>query len=752
MDRDTVDVYEAGADVYAERRRFAPIEPRRSPPRCRRASDEPTSGAGLAWPCHTSGRRSSASTLPTPCCTGRGRHCVCKRTWLPCHYAGVASTAHGQDGRTSISHRGALPLALADLHHATAVGAPVSLSLFAGDGGDHRRRRRPPRPALHPLDTRAALGPAHRQGIDVLGIDVGSEPDWPSLRYAARRAGVVARRVGPGHAAAVSAGSTRTLRGRPRCGLCPAGQPVLAGPARGRPGHPRPRPPRTFVRPRPIGMTDLVKRATAAPPSSRPTSTRRRRPPRAAVHWLRPGCALLRRVSPGGGRGQPAAPRCRLAARRRSVACRCTSEDAEPERPQRLDPVRRLPSTTSAPAGTPALTASVHHDERHPCRPRSRPSRPTTPACMRRAARAGRHPRHRSSRASTSGRTLALLLHTRAGRSSARRRHAAGLRPALPAVAQWATDTRLDHPNLISPSPSPASCRRRLPLPGGRVRRRQLDDRRDPRAAGLGAAHCAARVRVDVIGPPFGGSSDLGRRHPDGGLIDGTSPVASSRSVPKPPDAAHRGDGRRFGASSACPWPARCSRLEVQQWAHPLRRARARVRRRRDGRPRRAWARRPRRPMPDARRRAPRCRAVAEVRRSPACFGSPRSVFADVTHPSSACRRRTCAGHRCDLRSAVSPARPARDRRPPYLGLSIPFWPTACGGAGPGGAFTLAAVRSSHRSRWAQGSRGRGHTAVRHRRLGSRRVGDVDAVSCRYSPASFVAVFAGARTHPWRAR
>jgi TDG/mug DNA glycosylase family protein len=156
-----------------------------------------------------------------------------------------------------------LPGALADVHRATAVGAPVVLTLFAGEGT-----------RIADVDDDLAGRPVSlwtpARVSDVL-VGAGFEVDaieelvtgWPQLRVTARRAQTLADHVGPG---------MRLLL----CGLNPSLYSADVGVNYARPGNrfwpamleaglaTVDRDPWHLLRRHAIGTTDLVKRATVA--------------------------------------------------------------------------------------------------------------------------------------------------------------------------------------------------------------------------------------------------------------------------------------------------------------------------------------------------------------------------------------------------------------------------------------------------------------------------------------------------------
>jgi double-stranded uracil-DNA glycosylase len=160
--------------------------------------------------------------------------------------------------------RSRLPLAFADLHRATAVGAPVELVVFEGDA-EHgpfpdddfpgrRFSRWPPDLLEH-----VVLG----AGFDVELLEVGERRPGRSILVQARRARTLPDVVGPGMRMLV-------------CGLNPSLYAADAGIGYARPGNrfwpaavasglaSRDRDPRHLLLRHGVGMTDVVKRATVA--------------------------------------------------------------------------------------------------------------------------------------------------------------------------------------------------------------------------------------------------------------------------------------------------------------------------------------------------------------------------------------------------------------------------------------------------------------------------------------------------------
>jgi TDG/mug DNA glycosylase family protein len=259
VDRATVEVYEAGADVYLGRggprdhgaaEAFGrSVEGWRADLGCGPGYEAPHLGSPLvgidaAWAMlvHAPGHKVQADLADLPLRTG----CL-----------------GGAWARRSYQHlpHEQLPAAMAELHRVTAVGALVELRLFAGEGtwiadddlpGRLFSRWTPGR------ITDVLVG----AGFEVRSTEVG-DGDWPDLVVRARRVRSLADHVGPG---------MRLLL----CGLNPSLYSADRGVNFARPGNrfwpavleaglaTVDRDPRALLRDHHIGMTDLVKRATVA--------------------------------------------------------------------------------------------------------------------------------------------------------------------------------------------------------------------------------------------------------------------------------------------------------------------------------------------------------------------------------------------------------------------------------------------------------------------------------------------------------
>lgn len=188
---------------------------------------------------------------------------------------------------------GALPAALAEAHRVLAVGAPIVLTVFAGEGtritdaDDDLPGRR-----FSLWTAEALVDVLVGAGFDVTSVEV-LDRDWPQLRVTARRARSLADQVAPG---------MRLLL----CGLNPSLYAADRGVSFARPGNrfwpalleaglaTVDRDPRHLLRHHGIGTTDLVKRATVAAAELAPAEyaagvARLER----LCAWLRPGALYL---------------------------------------------------------------------------------------------------------------------------------------------------------------------------------------------------------------------------------------------------------------------------------------------------------------------------------------------------------------------------------------------------------------------------------------------------------------------------
>jgi TDG/mug DNA glycosylase family protein len=155
-----------------------------------------------------------------------------------------------------------LPAALADLHRALAVDAPVGLTLFAGGGTALSHDDLPGR-RFSLWEPEALTDVLVGAGFAVESLEVEATGDWPGVRVRARRLRTLPDHVGPG---------MRLLL----CGLNPSLYAADRGVSFARPGNrfwpallgaglvTVDRDPAHALRVHGVGMTDLVKRATVA--------------------------------------------------------------------------------------------------------------------------------------------------------------------------------------------------------------------------------------------------------------------------------------------------------------------------------------------------------------------------------------------------------------------------------------------------------------------------------------------------------
>ena len=298
MDRGTVAVYEAGAAAYGDRRRAA--RPDGAAAFAARVQAGAVrldlgSGPGHYLP-HLGGPVVAADAAPAMVAEARRRHpgipgVVCDLEALPVRRGALG----GVWASKSLQHvaREDLPLALAGIHHALAVGGQLELTVFRGDG-DGRTGAGDEFPGRHftwwqpgPLaDLLVGAGFAVDE-VDVVG---SGRPDRPAPLVArATRLRTLPDTVGPG---------MRLLM----CGLNPSLYAADAGIGFARPGNrfwpallaggmaTADRAPHRALRDHGIGMTDLVKRATVA---AAELTTAEYRTGLARVErlvaWLRPG-------------------------------------------------------------------------------------------------------------------------------------------------------------------------------------------------------------------------------------------------------------------------------------------------------------------------------------------------------------------------------------------------------------------------------------------------------------------------------
>ena len=169
-------------------------------------------------------------------------------------------TLHGGWARASYLHvpRQRLPVALAHLHHAMVVGAPLEMTMHRGDDEFATLERDDfPGRSFAGWDPDALRDVVVGAGFAV--DDLSADPEWITVR--ARRARTLPDIVGPGMRVLV-------------CGLNPSLYEADAGIGFARPGNrfwpaataaglvTRPREPFAMLTVDHVGMTDLVKRAT----------------------------------------------------------------------------------------------------------------------------------------------------------------------------------------------------------------------------------------------------------------------------------------------------------------------------------------------------------------------------------------------------------------------------------------------------------------------------------------------------------
>jgi double-stranded uracil-DNA glycosylase len=292
VDRETVDVYEAGAAHYLASRRaneagataFASSLPPgvvRVDLGCGPGHDADLLGSPLVSLDASAAMHATAGGLRVQADLGA----------LPFR-RGSLGGAWASKSYQHVPHE-ELPLALADLHRSLVVGAPLGLSVFAGSGSvvtgedeDLPGRRF----ALWSPDDLVPV--VEGAGFEVTGVDVGAG-EWPHLRLSAVRARSLPDTVGPG---------MRLLL----CGLNPSLYAADLGVGYARPGNrfwpallaaglaTVDRDPWHLLRVHRIGMTDLVKRATVAAAEVTPEEFAAgvERVQRLCA-WLRPGAVYL---------------------------------------------------------------------------------------------------------------------------------------------------------------------------------------------------------------------------------------------------------------------------------------------------------------------------------------------------------------------------------------------------------------------------------------------------------------------------
>jgi TDG/mug DNA glycosylase family protein len=300
MDRRTIDVYEREAVAYAERRRaYSPERAEAFAAAVRAGGVRLDLGAGPGhYVPHLGDPLVLADAAPAMVAEARRRHgpvpaVVCDLEALAVRSGALA----GVWANKSLQHIPAvrLPLALAGLHRALAVGGVLDLSVFGGDGEDRTAADDdfPDRLfASWPPDALADL--LVGAGFTVDAVDVSPRPDgWDAMSARATRARTLPDTVGAG---------MRLLL----CGLNPSLYAADAGVGFARPGNrfwpaalaagivSTDRSPERALADHGIGMTDLVKRATVA--AAELTADEYRAGlgrVRRLVAWLRPGAVCF---------------------------------------------------------------------------------------------------------------------------------------------------------------------------------------------------------------------------------------------------------------------------------------------------------------------------------------------------------------------------------------------------------------------------------------------------------------------------
>jgi double-stranded uracil-DNA glycosylase len=300
VERRTIDAYERGAKGYVEHRRaYAPDDAAAF------AGEVPPGGVRLdlgSGPGHYTG------LLGAPVVALDAAHAMLREVperapgalrvqadveALPLRRGVLAGAWANKCLQHLVAER--LPSALADLHRALAVGSPLAITVFAGEGtvrtGDEDE---------FPGRFFTLWDPGHLadvvEGAGFTVEDVRVEegrPGWPPLRVGARRARTLPDRVAPG---------MRLLL----CGLNPSLYAADAGVGFARPGNrfwpaalssglvSRDRDPDHALRHHLVGFTDLVKRATVgADELSREELRAGMDRVERLCAWLRPGALCL---------------------------------------------------------------------------------------------------------------------------------------------------------------------------------------------------------------------------------------------------------------------------------------------------------------------------------------------------------------------------------------------------------------------------------------------------------------------------
>ena len=303
VDRDTVDIYERGAARYATERHGS--RPERAEAF---AAAVPEGGVRLDLGCgpgfhlpHLGRPVVAADPAVAMVAEALDRHpgvpgVACEAEALPVRRGALA----GVWASKSLQHvpAGRLPLALAEVHRAMAVGGVVDITVFEHGGDGPGAERVTGRDDDFPGRLFASWGPEALghvltgAGFTVDEVAARGEPDEFGFRPVvarARRARTLADTVGPGMRLLV-------------CGLNPSLYAADAGVGFARPGNrfwpaaraaglvSVDRDPPAALRDHGVGMTDIVKRATVAAAELTPDEYRAGLERVAwLVRWLRPG-------------------------------------------------------------------------------------------------------------------------------------------------------------------------------------------------------------------------------------------------------------------------------------------------------------------------------------------------------------------------------------------------------------------------------------------------------------------------------